>query len=36
VGDLGLWAWTRGGTVTVSGEPAAVAALDALITPGMQ
>jgi uncharacterized protein (TIGR03083 family) len=36
VEDLALWAWTRGGSVSISGEPSAVAALDALLTQGMQ
>lgn len=36
VQDLALWAWTRGGTVDISGEPVARQALDALITQGMQ
>ncbi len=36
VQDLALWAWTRGGTVRTSGEPAAVAAVDALIANGIQ
>lgn len=36
VADLALWAWTRGGTVAVTGEPAAIAALDALIATGIQ
>ena len=36
VEDLALWAWTRGGSVSISGEPQAVAALDALLTQGMQ
>ena len=35
VEDLALWAWTRGGSVSVSGEPHAVAALDALLAQGM-
>jgi uncharacterized protein (TIGR03083 family) len=33
--DLALWAWTRGGSVDVSGEPASVAALDAVVGNGM-
>lgn len=33
--DLALWAWTRGGDVEVSGEPASVAALDAVVSNGM-
>jgi hypothetical protein len=36
VEDLALWAWTRGGTVDISGEAASRAVLDALITQGMQ
>lgn len=36
VSDLALWAWTRGGSVERSGEPAALAAVDALLTEGMQ
>jgi uncharacterized protein (TIGR03083 family) len=34
--DLALWAWTRGGAVEISGDPAALAALDALMTQGIQ
>jgi uncharacterized protein (TIGR03083 family) len=34
--DLALWAWTRGGTVATSGDAASVAALEALVTNGMQ
>ena len=34
--DLALWAWTRGGTVEITGDAASVAALDALVTNGMQ
>ncbi|MGV9801167.1 maleylpyruvate isomerase family mycothiol-dependent enzyme [Mycobacterium sp. NPDC003449] len=33
--DLALWAWTRGGAVDVSGDPASVAALDAVVGQGM-
>ena len=33
--DLALWAWTRGGAVETSGEPASAAALDAVVTGGM-
>jgi uncharacterized protein (TIGR03083 family) len=33
--DLALWAWTRGGTVEISGEAASVDALDAVVTNGM-
>lgn len=36
VGDLALWAWTRGGVVDISGDDASVAALDAVVTNGMQ
>lgn len=35
VEDLALWAWTRGGSVSVTGQPQAVAALDALLAQGM-
>jgi hypothetical protein len=35
VADLALWAWTRGGTVEISGQPASVAALTAVVTNGM-
>jgi hypothetical protein len=35
VEDLALWAWTRGAGVQVSGRPASVAALDAVIAQGM-
>lgn len=35
VADLALWAWTRGGTVQVSGQPQSRAALDALIANGI-
>jgi uncharacterized protein (TIGR03083 family) len=34
--DLALWAWTRPGSVQVSGRPASVAALNAVITNGIQ
>jgi uncharacterized protein (TIGR03083 family) len=34
--DLALWVWTRGGTVELSGEAASVAALDTVVTNGMQ
>jgi uncharacterized protein (TIGR03083 family) len=34
--DLALWAWTRGGSVQTSGEPESLAALDAVVTNGMQ
>jgi uncharacterized protein (TIGR03083 family) len=34
--DLALWAWTRGGCVEIAGDAASVAALDAVITNGMQ
>lgn len=33
--DLALWAWTRGGTVEISGRAASVAALDAIVADGM-
>jgi uncharacterized protein (TIGR03083 family) len=33
--DLALWAWTRGGSVEISGDAASVAALDAVVTNGM-
>jgi uncharacterized protein (TIGR03083 family) len=36
VEDLALWAWTRGAGVQVSGRPASIAALDAVIAQGMQ
>jgi len=36
VGDLALWAWTRGGSVSVTGEPAPRGALDALLSQGIQ
>lgn len=36
VADLALWAWTRGGSVEVSGERSSMAALAALISEGMQ
>lgn len=35
VRDLALWAWTRGGTVTVTGEPSAEAALRDVVADGM-
>lgn len=35
VADLVLWAWTRGGTVQVDGQPRAREALDALIANGI-
>jgi uncharacterized protein (TIGR03083 family) len=34
--DLALWAWTRGGSVEIAGDAASVAALDAVVTNGMQ
>jgi uncharacterized protein (TIGR03083 family) len=34
--ELALWAWTRGGSVEIAGDAASVAALDAVITNGMQ
>jgi uncharacterized protein (TIGR03083 family) len=33
--DLALWAWTRGGSVQTSGQPAALAAMDAVLSQGM-
>jgi hypothetical protein len=33
--DLALWSWTRGGSVSVTGEPPAVAALEAVAAGGM-
>lgn len=36
VGDLALWAWTRGGEVQISGDDASVGALEAVVTNGMQ
>lgn len=36
VGDLALWAWTRGGAVEVSGDSASVPALNAVVNNGMQ
>jgi uncharacterized protein (TIGR03083 family) len=36
VPELALWAWNRGGTVEVTGEPPALAALQALIDYGIQ
>jgi hypothetical protein len=36
VGDLALWAWTRGGVVEVSGDAESVAALNAVVGNGMQ
>lgn len=33
--DLALWSWTRGGSVDVTGEPTALAALDAVVSNGM-
>jgi hypothetical protein len=36
VGDLALWAWTRGGAVEMSGDAASVAALGAVVNNGMQ
>jgi uncharacterized protein (TIGR03083 family) len=36
VGDLALWAWTRGGVVEVSGDAESVAALIAVVTNGIQ
>ncbi len=34
--ELALWAWTRGGSVQTSGQSASLAALDAVVTNGMQ
>ncbi|GFG55436.1 hypothetical protein CQY20_05615 [Mycolicibacterium agri] len=34
--DLALWAWTRGGSVVTSGDPAAVAAITAVEREGIQ
>lgn len=34
--DLALWAWTRPGSVEIRGRPASVAALNAVISNGMQ
>jgi uncharacterized protein (TIGR03083 family) len=34
--DLALWAWTRPGSVEISGQPASVAALDAVVGNGIQ
>jgi hypothetical protein len=34
--DLALWAWTRGGQVRIEGEPTATAAIDRLMTTGIQ
>ena len=34
--DLALWAWTRPGSVELSGQPASVAALDAVVGDGIQ
>jgi hypothetical protein len=33
--DLALWAWTRGGSVQTSGQPASLAAMDAMLSQGM-
>ncbi|NMO02104.1 maleylpyruvate isomerase family mycothiol-dependent enzyme [Gordonia sp. TBRC 11910] len=35
VDDLARWAWGRGGEVSVGGDPAAVAAMDAVLAVGM-
>ncbi|AKS34420.1 maleylpyruvate isomerase family mycothiol-dependent enzyme [Mycolicibacterium goodii] len=35
VADLALWAWNRGGSVEITGEPASVSALDAVVSRGM-
>ena len=34
--DLGLWVWTRPGEVEISGQAGSVAALEAVVTNGMQ
>ena len=34
--DLALWAWTRGGDVQIDGDPAGVAAVQALIDQGIK
>ncbi|WP_319455455.1 MULTISPECIES: maleylpyruvate isomerase family mycothiol-dependent enzyme [unclassified Mycobacterium] len=36
VEELALWAWTRGGTADVTGQPESAAAVQALIAQGMQ
>lgn len=36
VADLAQWAWTRGGVVEISGRAESVAALEAVVTNGMQ
>jgi hypothetical protein len=36
IDDLALWAWTRGGAVEISSDTESVAALDAVVTNGMQ
>jgi uncharacterized protein (TIGR03083 family) len=36
VADLALWSWTRGGSVDATGEPTALAALDTVVSNGMQ
>ena len=36
VEDLALWAWTRGGSVSISGEPESIAAIKALVSQGIQ
>jgi hypothetical protein len=36
VGDLALWAWTRGGAVEIAGADASVAALNTVVDNGMQ
>jgi hypothetical protein len=33
--ELALWAWTRGGSVRASGQPSALAAMDAVLSQGM-
>lgn len=36
VADLALWTWGRGGTVDLSGAPESLAALNAVVSSGMQ
>lgn len=36
VEDLALWAWTRGGAASITGQPEGVAAVEALIANGIQ
>jgi hypothetical protein len=35
VEELALWTWTRGGSGQTSGQPASLAALDAVLSQGM-